>query len=280
MDGCVRAPEVLRRLGLQDAIGAVADLNDMPIRIVDTTRDPETGIIGYASVEHLTKEVRTQVGSIISSGKTPVVQGGCCSMIMGAIAGAKDNFDNIGLIYIDGHMDLYTGETSPEGLCADMPTAILLGYGPSQLAKAMGSTSLLRPEELVLLAYRDEDIAQSHNSMMPEDFGDRLRHHNVVDLRQMGIRSVAQQSLDHMHSQNLKFWVHIDWDVMDEKALPSADYLMPKGLSWDEIVELAHPFVQSEQIIGMSLSDYNPDNDTDLSDGQKIITALWKIFNR
>ncbi len=277
-DGCTQAPEVLRRLGLRDAIGASVDLNDMPIRITDPTRDPETGIIGYDSVERLTREVRAQISGIIASGKVPVVQGGCCSMVMGAMAGAKDTVDKLGLIYIDGHMDLYTGETSPEGLCADMPVAILLGYGPTRLAPAMGAASLLPPEDLILLGFRDEEIARPLNSLMPEDFQGHLKHHNVHELRRIGISEVVRQSFEHTQARSLSFWVHIDWDVMDETALPSADYLMPNGLTWAEIIELVRPFVQSSRMIGISLADYNPDNDPDMSDGKKIIAALKKIF--
>jgi arginase len=252
----------------------------MPVRIVDATRDPATGIIGYASVERLTRVVRTQIGKIIKAGEIPVVQGGCCSMVMGAVAGAKDSYDSVAVVYIDGHMDLYTGETSPEGLCADMPSAILLGYGPLQLADAMGKQALLAPEELFLLAYRDEELAQADGSLMPADFRGRLKHCNVHDLRDRGVENVAEETLTYLQRTRKKFWLHIDWDVMDENVLPSADYLMPNGLTWTEFETLVRPFVQAEELVGVTMSDYNPDNDPSLIDGQKIVEMVERLFIR
>ncbi|MCG7521348.1 arginase family protein [Ruegeria sp. Ofav3-42] len=276
--GCSLAPLILRRLGLREALGARRDLNDMPVRILDTTRDPATGIIDYASVEHLTRETRNQIAKITKAGDIPVVQGGCCSMVIGAVAGAKDTHDNVAVVYVDGHMDLYTGETSPEGLCADMPAAILLGYGPPQLAEAMGTDALLEPEELVLLAYRDEDLARADGSLMPSDFCGRLKHCNIYDLRDNGAAHVAKETLSYLKHTQKKFWLHIDWDVMDENVLPSADYLMPHGLTWIEFEALVTPFVQDNSLVGISMSDYNPDNDSDLVDGQKIIETVQRVF--
>ena len=278
--GCCVAPTILRQLGLRDAIGAKADLNDMPVRILDATRDPSTGIMGYPSVKHLTREARSQIGKIVRSGDIPVVQGGCCSVLVGAVAGAKDVRDDIAVVYVDGHMDLYTGETSPEGLFADMPSAILLGYGPPDLTDAMGTQALLEPEDLVLLAYRDEALALADGSLMPSDFGGRLKHYNVHDLRAKGIGQVAAETLGDLQKRRKQFWLHIDWDVMDENVLPSADYLMPHGLTWDEIEVLVRPFVHAKELIGVSMSDYNPDNDPALVDGRKVVETVRRLFDK
>ena len=34
-----------------------------------------------------------------------------------------------------------------------------------------------------------------------------------------------------------RYWVHLDVDVLDEQAFPATDYLMPGGLSRDELTE-------------------------------------------
>ena len=38
---------------------------------------------------------------------------------------------DLGLVYVDGHLDFYDGVTSPTGEAADMPIAVLLGDGPA-----------------------------------------------------------------------------------------------------------------------------------------------------
>ena len=39
------------------------------------------------------------------------------------------------------------------------------------------------------------------------------------------------------------FWLHLDVDVLDREAFPATDYLMPDGLSMDELRALFAPWL-------------------------------------
>ena len=132
------APMVLRQCGVIDAIKPKLDLNDLSVRIQGEDRDPESGLKGAASVVTMTAEVRRAVAAQMAQGNKPVILGGCCSYVMGAVSAARDVIGRVGLVYIDGHLDLYDGSTSPSGECADMPLAIMLGRGPRILDESMG----------------------------------------------------------------------------------------------------------------------------------------------
>ncbi|MEG6508395.1 arginase family protein [Methyloligella sp. 2.7D] len=277
--GTSRGPRVLRQLGLLDVVPHDADIGDLPVSIASTERDPVSGMKAAPEVVVLTAKTRSAIAREIGLGRMPLIVGGCCAPLIGAMAGARDVLGGVGLAYVDGHSDLYDGQTSPAGDCADMPMAFLLGRAGDLLADAMGPNGVLAPEEVAMLGYRDAYIAAPAGSLMPEDIGDSLYRRDADALRREGMASAAKAALEHLRAGPGRFWLHLDWDVLDEEQFPSSDYLMPNGLSWTELIELVRPLIGSSHLIGMSLACYNPDNDADLSDGRKIIRCLEAMFS-
>jgi arginase len=49
---------------------------------------------------------------------------GGCSLLPG-LAGARRTYGRVGPAYLDGHLDLYDGVTSPTGEAADMPISVV-----------------------------------------------------------------------------------------------------------------------------------------------------------
>lgn len=274
--GCDRAPWVFRKLGVQAAIGASHDFNDLSVRIDSKQRDKRSGVIGADSVVRVNTETREKVETTLRKGLTPIMLGGCCSYLMGALAAARRVFGKVGLAYLDGHMDLYDGTTSPDGECADMPMAFIFGKGPAILNDVFGQA--FAPGDVSLVGYRDRYLAEPQGSILPEYFGPDFHQLDADGLRARGMKSVATDILAHQASDGKRFWLHLDWDILDEKILPSADYLMPGGLTLQEMVDLVRPLVQSPYMVGMSTACYNPDNDTDLRDGKKLVRAMGNIF--
>lgn len=275
---CDRAPTVLRRLGLAEAIGPAVDLNDLSVRIDDPTRDPASGVKGAAQVVDTNRHVRNAVDRILRAGQRPVLIGGCCSYVMGAAAAARSLFGRIGMVYVDGHMDLYDGHTSPGGECADMPLAFLVGRGPDILGDVIGKDGPIAVADLSLVGYRDAYLSAPQGSILPADLGPGLQDLDVDMVRRGGYAETAAAVLARQSEGAGHYWLHLDWDVLDESAMPSSDYLMPNGLHWDDLVALVRPLVQSPRMIGLSTACYNPDNDPGHADGRRIVDAMQRIF--
>ena len=276
--GTSGAPRVLRELGLRDVVPHAGDRGDLPVSIESRERDPESGVKAAAEVIRVTEKTRSAVARELRSGAKPFLIGGCCTLMMGAMAGARDVLGPVGLAYVDGHLDLYDGRTSPTGDGADMPMAFMLGRAGPLLDDAVGPDGTLAPREVALLGYRDLHLAEPAGSLLPADIGEDFYCRDPGELRARGLASSAQDALAHLQSGPGRYWIHLDWDVLDEAVLPSADYLMPGGLDWDELTALLRPLIWSPQMIGMSLACYNPDNDPELVDGRKIVDALAAMF--
>jgi len=53
---------------------------------------------------------------------------------------------------------------------------------------------------------------------------------------------------------------------------------MPGGLDWDQLVELLMPVASAGELVGWSLSCYNPEKDPDGADGRAIVAAMERLF--
>ncbi len=133
--GTELAPAALREQGIVEILGA-RDGGDLDVRIVGTERDPESGIVGYPTVVSTCEGVRDGVAPLIRGGAFPVVLGGCCTLVPGVAAALRAPTRAAGLAYIDGHLDLYDGRTSPTGEAADVPLAVAVGHGDPALVSS------------------------------------------------------------------------------------------------------------------------------------------------
>ncbi|MAO91895.1 MAG: hypothetical protein CMM78_05995 [Rhodospirillaceae bacterium] len=280
--GTARAPTILRRLGLLQALPELKDSNDLPVEINGTQRDPISGIKALDDVRHVIGETHKQVTRLLNEGTFPILIGGCCTNIVGAIAAAAQVSDQessqIGLVYIDGHLDLYDGKTSPTGDFADMPMNFILGKGNASLGPEMDCWPGLAPHTVSLVGFRDRDIALRQSALMPEDFPIPPQLIDADAIHQSTPAVIAQKILRYQQGVASKFWLHLDWDVLDEVDFPSSDYPMPNGLTWAQLSALLRPLVQSPMLVGMTTACYNPDKDQDFRDGRRIIDVLRCAF--
>ena len=155
--GTELAPGALRSAGVVAAVGAI-DAGDLDVRITGTVRDAATGIVGYPTVLATVRGVRDGLLPHIVAGRSPVVLGGCCALIPGAVAAARiATTEPVGLVTIDGHLDLYDAVISPTGEAADLPVALCIGHGDLDLAAVGPSVPLVEPSHVALLAHRDSE---------------------------------------------------------------------------------------------------------------------------
>jgi arginase len=270
--GTELSPAALRDAGLLDATG-VTDAGDLAVRLVGRDRDPATGVLGWPSVLATTQAVRSLAREQIADGRVPFLVGGCCTLLPGALSGARDALGAVGLAYLDGHLDLYDGRTSTTGEPADMPISVITGNGPAAWSADIGAP-LVGPGQLALLGQRDRDEAAEYGSVLPEDAG-LDPELTPAGLRERGVATTGAAVRDQLTGSAGRFWVHLDVDVLDEQAFPATDYLMPGGLSRDEVADLMRPLLASPALAGLSLACYNPAKDAD-GDGARYLVGLFR----
>lgn len=270
--GTERSPVALRSRGLVERLSA-HDAGDVDTRITGPDRDPATGLVGGATVAPSVTAVRRATSDVLRTGRRPLVVGGCCALLMGALAGARDELGSVGLAYLDGHLDLYDHVTSPTGEAADMPVAVLLGIGQPDLLAAVAPGPVLDVDRLRLLGARDET---EH-----ADLADLARQLDVHVTTPEGIASApvaAGGATAYALARGGPFWMHLDLDILSIDAFPATDYLMPGGLTMDELRDLMRPLGSDASLVGVSIGCYNPDKDPDGSYGDALADLLVEVL--
>lgn len=258
LGGTEHAPRALRDVGVIEALDA-RDAGDLDVHIRDERRDPDTGVVGIADVLAMTAAVRSAVSEVVAAGERPFVLGGCCSLVPGAMAGARDVSGPLGIAHVDGHVDIYDGSSSPTGEAADMPVGVALGRAPAPWVAAAGGASTEAGKVIVLGAREEEEMADVA-SLLDGELAD-LRVLMPAALRSAGLAAAAAASAERLSDRAGRFWLHLDVDVLDEAAMPATDYLLPDGLEWDELGELLAPLGASPALAGVSLGCLNPEKD-------------------
>ena len=275
--GTELAPAALREAGLVERLG-IADRGDVDVRIRGEERDPETGIVGSPDVLRMTVTMRSAIRSMLSSGQRPLVLGGCCSLVPGAMAGVRDAAGSVGIANVDGHVDVYDGRTSPTGEGADMPLSVAFGRGPAAWVEAAGGASAT-PAEGVVLGARDPEEAVDIAGLLDGELAGLLVL-SPDDLRAQGLGEVGADAAKGLQTEAERFWVHFDVDVLDEQAMPATDYLMPGGLEWDEVGEVLAPLCASPAAAGLSIGCLNPEKDPGGKLTQRTADLLVELLKR
>jgi arginase len=269
--GTEGSPRVLRELGLAGALGA-DERGDLDVRIRGEERNPATGLLGSEDVLATTAAIRPAVAEAIASGARPLLVGGCCAELPGALAGARDALGEIGLIHLDGHQDLYDGETSPTGEAADMPISVALGRGPAAWVEAGGGASV-SPARTVLLGYRDAAESVEYGMTQPHEVSPDLTCIPVERLRELGPATATEGAVAAL-GDGTPLWLHLDVDALDQAAFPATDYLMPDGISWEELRATLPPLLTAPNLIGASIACYNPEKDAGRECGRRLVEVL------
>jgi arginase len=272
--GAEGAPDRLRELGVADALGA--DARNLPVRVRGDRRDPSSGILASADVLTTTRTVREAIREALQRGATPFVSGGCCAILPGALAGARDALGRLGLVYVDGHQDMYDGQTSTTGEAADMSLGVAIGAGPKEWVEATGGAGV-RAADAYLVGSRDLADVVDEGVASADSYG--IAFIPLDDARKAGPREVASEVARSLREGPGSYWLHLDVDVLDSDLFPATDYLQPDGLSFEELGSLLHPFVR-DGLVGFSLACFNPDKDEDGRAGERLAALLRTLLSR
>ena len=270
-EGEERAPGAMRDAGLVEGLGA-RDLGDVAEPLRPPERDARSGIIAFEALVEGSLAVERAVAGAIGGGDRPLVLGGDCSLLIGAIAGARQAGLRPGLLFVDGHADYWDGETSPTGEAADMELAIIHGHGPSVLA-SMAPRPLADPARTAILGHRphelDEDVA-AERKRVP----DEVLQLDTAAIREAGTEMAAALGIERAGEDP---WLHIDLDVLDAEAMPAVSYPLAEGLDWDELEALLAPLL-APGVCGVSVADLNSDLDPDGAYAKRVTQLLTSLL--
>jgi arginase len=269
--GIATAIGVLREAGLVESLssrGDVRDAGDLELLEGSGVRGP-SGLLNEQALGRLVSATREAAAQALHRGRLPLLVGGDCPVLLGALAAGRDAHRNPGLLLVDGHEDAWPPPRSDTGEGSDSEVAIALGRVAGLPPPLDKMVPLLTAQAVAMLGPRDR--GELDEDGVESLAGAVALFHDDVAVRARGVRASADEAIARLARASDSFWLHIDLDVLRTDDFPAADYLQPGGLTWKELLAIAVPALTNPRCLGCSVVIYNPDLDPERTSAARIV---------
>ncbi len=262
--GQEQAPQSLRDAGLVQLLRSdgheVVDLGDLAqASFAPDPQHPKQQNLSL--VVSVLEQVANRVESALADGMWPLVIGGDCTVTIGVLAALAKHFPKLGLMYLDGDVDLNTPETTHTGILDGMVLAHILGEGAEELSRFGCRYPLLEEQDITLFGYSTEA-----GGVDPVEIGlledTRMAKYPMEKVRD-GVRDAATGALRDLEQEVDHILVHFDVDVVDVADFAAVDVPHDPGLGLLQVREALSIFLESHKSVGLVVTEFNASRDSD-----------------
>src|SRR5882672_3224028 len=250
--GCAEAPAVLTPL----VIGELERCG-VPLRAGPILSPSRAERRKQLAVSKLCGLLASAVTDAIQRGHLPCVLGGDHSCAGGTWTGvARALQGDLGLLWIDAHMDSHTPGTSHTGRLHGMPLAWLLGEDDDPLYGL--ASGVLRPEHVCIVGVRSFEREEAARL---ERLGVRVFHFEEAVRR--GLEAVLAEALAIVTAGTERFGISIDLDVITPEEVPHVGTPVAGGLASGMLARELERIAAHPGLAAVELVEYSPKLDRD-----------------
>lgn len=227
------------------------------------------------AVRDLCVELANAVSVLTKEQKFFSVIGGDHSCAIGTWSGvyaAKHVEGDMGLIWIDAHMDSHTPETSESGRIHGMPLATLLGHGYATLTTILNHQPKFKPEHVCLIGVRSYEQGEA----------ELLKRLNVKvffmdEVKERGFAAVWQDALAIVNRGTIGYGVTLDIDSLDPLDAPGVDVPEPDGIRAADLMTSWKLMAEDPRLIATEIVEFDPSHDQDQKTEKLIVSLLQAL---
>ena len=202
----------------------------------------------------------------------PLLLAGNCAATLGAVAGLADKSD-LGVIWLDGHGDFHTPDTTRTGFLDGMALSNIVGRCWQNMAAQVPGYVQIPESQILHVGARALDSVESAamfaspmQVLRPESL--QIEHAFPVALhrmRQNGVRRV---------------YFHLDLDVLDPQEAPANRFSSPGGLSVTQVERIIQETKAAFPVVGATISAYDPAADPNCDAARAAVRLARELTRR
>jgi arginase len=214
------------------------------------------------------------VAEAMRRARLPCVIGGDHSCAGGTWTGvARMLQGELGLVWIDAHMDSHTPGTSHTGRLHGMPLAWLLGQSDDVLYGL--SAGVVDPEHVALIGVRSYEPEEKERL---DRLGVRVFH--IEEVHRRGLGTVAAEALDIAARGTSGFGVSIDLDAVTPDEAPGVGTPVADGIAAAALAGVLSVYGARPDLVAIELVEYLPRLDPDGRSARVAIELLGAALCR
>ncbi len=219
------------------------------------------------------------VKNMILSGHKSAFFSGDHSGAMGiwsGVAEAKRPQGDIGLIWIDAHLDSHTPQSSATKNIHGMPMAYLLGQGDFDIYSILSIKPKLKPENVCFIGTRS---FEAEEQALIEKLGCKIFY--IADVLKLGITDALKEAHKIVTKNTVGFGISFDIDAFDPSIAPGTGYIENNGLIFDDnFSDILKQITNEDNFLAAEISEYFPYCDQDRKTAiliEKILKSCYLI---
>ena len=181
--------------------------------------------------------------------------GGDHSLAMGTWPAIKAHYPQLGLLWVDAHMDAHTPETSLSKNFHGMPLSRLLGL--------WGGKAVFSPQAVCVIGVRSYEPAEYQ---MLQDLGVKIIM--MKDIHEKGLNEQLHEAICFLQKNNQQLAMSIDLDAFDPSDCPGVGCREPDGIVAQEFFDFFQNFAYKDWV-AIEVAEFNPIRDVENK------TASW-----
>jgi len=235
---------------------------------------PDSGVLTDV-ISRSCSELAAAVSVLAKQQVSFSVIGGDHTCAIGTWSGVYDAMHekgDIGLIWIDAHMDSHTPETSESKRVHGMPAACLLGYGYSSLTAILQQTPKIKPENLCFIGIRSFEKGEAELLARLN-----VRVYFMEEVKERGLMTVLKEAVKHVSSHTIAYGLSIDLDAIDPSEAPGVDVPEPDGIHAADLINGLSEIASDPKLIATEIVEFDPSRDKNHMTENLVVSLLESI---
>ena len=236
------------------------------------SKNPKDMRKNFNEVNIFNEKLFKEVSNGILDNKFPITIGGDHSLAIGSALASQAVNNNLGIIWIDAHLDYNTFETTITGNLHGLPLAAINGINKDLTPF---TNNFISPKNTVVVGYRSMETNSEDEINNTKKTG--ITVFTGEDIKKYGIEKVMDAAIKIASNNTNGIHISYDLDVIDKSFAPGVSVPELDGISKDTAYKITDILIDNiEKIKSFDLVEYNPSYDID----NKTLNIALNILNK